>query len=96
VLVQGGGGVTAQTTRVLTWPIVTVFRFIAHPKTHKLNVTHIAAREYGFDLQYASRPSWSSYAQCLGVFLRRMADWLSTVETLQNLGTKLGATKRLS
>jgi hypothetical protein len=55
-------------TRVLTWPIVTVFAFIAQPKTHmfvKPNVTRIAAREYGFDLQYASRPSWSSYASVL-------------------------------
>ncbi len=55
-------------TRVLTWPIVTVFGFIAHPKTQmfiKPNVTRIAAQEYGFDLKYASRPSWSSYASAL-------------------------------
>jgi hypothetical protein len=52
-------------TRVLTWPVVTVFGFIAHPKTHmfvKPNVTRVAARAYEFDLRYKSRPSWESYA----------------------------------
>ncbi|MDQ6654092.1 MAG: hypothetical protein M3Y84_15295 [Acidobacteriota bacterium] len=56
-------------TRVLTWPLVTVFGFIAQPETHiflKPNVTRIAAREYGFDFQYKSRPSWEVYASLLG------------------------------
>ena len=56
-------------TRVLTWPLVTVFGFIAQPETHiflKPNVTRIAAREYGYDFQYASRPSWNIYASLLG------------------------------
>lgn len=55
-------------TRVLTWPLVTVFGFIAQPETHiflKPNVTRIAAREYGFDFQYKSRPSWETYASLL-------------------------------
>jgi hypothetical protein len=55
-------------TRVLTWPLVTVFGFIAQPDTHiflKPNVTRIAAREYGFDFQYQSRPSWETYASLL-------------------------------
>ena len=55
-------------TRVLTWPLVTVFSFLAQPETHiflKPNVTRIAAREYGFDLQYKSRPSWETYANFL-------------------------------
>jgi hypothetical protein len=55
-------------TRVLTWPLVTVFGFIAQPDTHiflKPNVTRIAAREYGFDFQYKSRPSWATYASLL-------------------------------
>jgi hypothetical protein len=55
-------------TRVLTWPIVTVFGFIAQPETHvffKPNVTKRAAREYGFDFQYASRPNWQTYANLL-------------------------------
>lgn len=55
-------------TRVLTWPIVTVFGFIAEPKTHiflKPNVTRAAAREYGFDFQYQSHPSWETYVSLL-------------------------------
>ena len=55
-------------TRVLTWPLVTVFGFIAQPDTHiflKPNVTRTAAREYGFDFRYQSRPSWETYASLL-------------------------------
>lgn len=55
-------------TRVLTWPLVTVFGFIAQPETHiflKPNVSRLAAREYGFDFQYKSRPSWETYANFL-------------------------------
>ncbi|MDQ3754918.1 MAG: hypothetical protein M3371_09320 [Acidobacteriota bacterium] len=55
-------------TRVLTWPLVTVFGFIAQPETHiflKPNVTRAAAREYGFDFRYHSRPSWDTYASLL-------------------------------
>jgi hypothetical protein len=55
-------------TRVLTWPIVTVFGFIAQPEIHiflKPNVTRLAAREYGFDFQYKSGPSWETYANLL-------------------------------
>ena len=55
-------------TRVLTWPLVTVFGFIAQPQTHsflKPTVTRLGAREYGFDLQYASRPSWTIYSGLL-------------------------------
>jgi hypothetical protein len=55
-------------TRVLTWPLVTVFGFIAQPETHiflKPNVTRIAARAYGFDFQYKSRPDWETYSNYL-------------------------------
>ncbi len=51
-------------TRVLTWPLVTVFGFIAQPRAHfflKPTVTREAARRYGIDLPYASRPSWPLY-----------------------------------
>ncbi len=51
-------------TRVLTWPLVTVFGFIAQPDEHmflKPNVTRIAAERYGFDFHYQSRPSWETY-----------------------------------
>jgi hypothetical protein len=55
-------------TRVLTWPVVTVFGFIAQPDTHfffKPKVTRKAAADYGFDLPYSSRPSWETYASLL-------------------------------
>ncbi|MFL6275689.1 MAG: hypothetical protein ACJ74G_10930 [Blastocatellia bacterium] len=55
-------------TRVLTWPLVTVFGFIARPDQHiflKPMVTRRAAREYGFDFHYQSRPSWETYASLL-------------------------------
>jgi hypothetical protein len=63
-------------TRVLTWPIVTVFGFLALPDRHiflKPNVTKIAAREYGFDFHYASRPHWKTYASLLA-FANRVRD----------------------
>ena len=55
-------------TRVLTWPVVTVFGFIAQPDRHiflKPNVTRAAAIAYGFDFSYVSRPSWPTYASLL-------------------------------
>ena len=55
-------------TRVLTWPLVTVFGFIAQPQMHiflKPNVTRIAARKFGFDFHYKSRPSWETYSEFL-------------------------------
>ncbi len=55
-------------TRVLTWTVVTVFGFIAQPDTHiflKPNVTRAAAREYGFDFTYQSRPQWETYSSLL-------------------------------
>jgi hypothetical protein len=55
-------------TRVLTWPVLTVFPFIALPDRHvflKPNVTRLAAQEYGFDFQYRSKPEWSTYASLL-------------------------------
>jgi len=61
-------------TRVLTWPLVTVFGFIADPKTHmflKPNVTRTAAAAYGFDFRYSSRPNWETYASLLE-FARRV------------------------
>jgi hypothetical protein len=55
-------------TRVLTWPLVTVFGFIAQRDVHmflKPNTTRAAAREYGFDFHYKSRPSWETYSSLL-------------------------------
>lgn len=67
-------GLPRRQTRVLTWPIVTVFAFIALPRRHvflKPNVTRLAARQYGFDFAYSSRPSWPTYASLLA-FARRV------------------------
>jgi hypothetical protein len=61
-------GLPRRQTRVLTWPLVTVFGAIAAPGKHiflKPNVTRIAAREYGFDFRYQSRPNWDTYASLL-------------------------------
>jgi hypothetical protein len=61
-------GLPRRQTRVLTWPLVTVFGFIAQPTAHffvKPIVTRTAAREYGFEIPYVSRPNWETYAAVL-------------------------------
>jgi hypothetical protein len=55
-------------TRVLTWPLLTVFGFIAQPLEHiflKPNVTRIAAHRYGYEFAYESRPNWETYESLL-------------------------------
>jgi hypothetical protein len=55
-------------TRVLTWPVLTVFPFIAAPHEHvflKPMVTREAARRWGFDFRYRSRPAWETYGSLL-------------------------------
>jgi hypothetical protein len=55
-------------TRVLTWPLVTVFGFIARPDEQiflKPNVTREAARSYGVQFDYVSRPNWATYESLL-------------------------------
>ena len=55
-------------TRVLTWPILTIFGFIAEPKKYiyfKPTVTRKAALLYGFDLFYESPPSLKTYISFL-------------------------------
>ena len=63
-------GLPRRQTRVLTWPVVTVFGFIAQPERHmflKPNVTRRAADVYGFDFVYRSKPNWETYS-CLLAF----------------------------
>lgn len=63
------GSLPRRQTRVLTWPVVTVFAFIARPERHfflKPMVTRRAAAEYGYDFEYKSRPNWESYESLLG------------------------------
>ena len=55
-------------TRVLTWPMVTVWGFVAQPDTHiflKPVVTRVAADRYGFNFRYRSRPNWDTYSNLL-------------------------------
>jgi hypothetical protein len=62
------GELPRRQTRVLTWPVVTVFPFIALPDEHvylKPTVTRVAARAYEFPFAYASRPNWDTYASLL-------------------------------
>lgn len=55
-------------TRVLTWPLQTVFGFIANPSEHiflKPRVTQIAAKEYNYNFEYTSKPNWKTYQSLL-------------------------------
>jgi hypothetical protein len=62
-------------TRVLTWPVLTVFPFIAEPHTYmylKPLVTRRAAERYGFEFEYQSKPQWATYDSLL-TFARTVA-----------------------
>jgi hypothetical protein len=70
------GRLPRRQTRVLTWPVLTVFGFIAQPDRHmflKPNVTRRAATAYGFDFDYRSKPSWATYRSLMefGAAVRR-------------------------
>ncbi len=62
------GALPRRQTRVLTWPVLTIFGFLALPEAHfflKPMVTRVAAREYGFDFHYHSRPNWECCSNLL-------------------------------
>lgn len=55
-------------TRVLTWPLQTVFGFIANPAEHmflKPRVTQQAASNYNYNFEYTSKPNWKTYKSLL-------------------------------
>ena len=55
-------------TRVVTWPVTTVFGFIAQPNQHLFinpNVMRRAAGALAMEFSYASRPNWQTYASAL-------------------------------
>ena len=55
-------------TRVLTWPLQTVFGFIARPDEHiylKPTVTKAAAAKYQFKFDYSSKVNWHTYENLL-------------------------------
>ncbi|HUO93814.1 MAG TPA: hypothetical protein VMU22_12870 [Rhizomicrobium sp.] len=60
-------------TRVLTWPLATVFGFIAQPRVHiflKPNTIKDAARVLGLSFDYQSRPNGRAYAAYLALAKR--------------------------
>jgi hypothetical protein len=57
-------------TRVLTWPIATVFGFLAQPRVHfflKPNVMRRAFVAYGLPFNYVSQPNTATYAELLAL-----------------------------
>jgi hypothetical protein len=77
--VQAVADLPRRQTRVLTWPLVTVFGFLARPDKHlflKPRVTRQAAKAYGFDFAYRSEPSWAVYQSLLtfSAIIRRDLD----------------------
>ena len=61
----------------LTWPVVTVFGFLAQPDRHmflKPNVTRLAASRYGFEWHYQSRPAFTTYRELLALARTVKAD----------------------
>ncbi len=73
-------GLPRLQTRVLTWPIATIFGFIARPDIFiyvKPMVTRVAFEEYGFDFQYESTPTGAKYEeilQCAQTIAHDLAD----------------------
>jgi hypothetical protein len=77
--VQAVTDLPRRQTRVLTWPLVTVFGFIARPDRHlflKPRVTRKAAQAYGFDFEYRPQPAWPVYQSLLtfAAIIRRDLD----------------------
>jgi hypothetical protein len=70
-------GLPRRRTRVPTWPVVTVFPFIARPDAHiflKPMVTRLAAERYGEAFRYESTPNWATYARLLDLAERVRRD----------------------
>ncbi|HSH89389.1 MAG TPA: hypothetical protein VK996_05360 [Ramlibacter sp.] len=77
--VQAVAELPRKDARVLTWPLVTVFGFLARPDKHlflKPRVTRKAALAYGFDFEYKPEPSWRVYHSLLtfAAIIRRDLD----------------------
>ena len=74
---QAVGALPRRQTRVLTWPVVTVFGFLAQPKQHfylKPNVTRRAFEAYGLPFSYQSRPNAETYEHLLSLARRVKRD----------------------
>lgn len=58
------GDLPRKQSRVLSWPNLTFFPFIAQPTKHiilKPSAMILAASELGYDLDYSSKPSYTTY-----------------------------------
>jgi hypothetical protein len=67
---QSFASIPVKQSRVFTWPVTTVFGFIADPVSHmflKPNVTRVAASIYGYDFQYTQKPVWNTYKDLLSL-----------------------------
>jgi hypothetical protein len=76
---QAVGELQPARGRVHSWPVVTVFGFLARPDRHlflKPRVTRRAAGAYGFDLAYEATPTWRGYETLLtfAAIIRRDLD----------------------
>lgn len=63
-LVDATAALPSEGSRVLTWPIVTLFPFCADPNQHvfvKPEVTRAAGTRMAFELHYQSKPNWKTY-----------------------------------
>lgn len=57
-------------TRVVTWPVTTVFGFLAQPEQHlfvKPNVMRRAAEALGMEFNYVPKPNWQTYVSALAL-----------------------------
>lgn len=77
--IQAVSDLPQRQARVLTWPMVTVFGFIARPERHlflKPRATRRAAAVYGFDFDYRPQPSWQVYESLMtfAAIIRRDLD----------------------
>lgn len=62
------GDLPRKQSRVLSWPNLTFFPFIAQPTKHiimKPSAMRVAAEELGYDLEYSSKPSYTVYENLL-------------------------------
>lgn len=62
------GELPRKQSRVLSWPNLTFFPFIAQPDKFiimKPSAMKVAAAELKYDLEYSSKPSWTTYKNLL-------------------------------
>lgn len=62
------GDLPRKKSRVLSWPNLTFFPFIAQPNKYiimKPSAMRVAATELGYDLEYSSKPSFTTYKRLL-------------------------------